>query len=67
MTADVQRQYWANFAETGPGLRFRFESLPASLLFSVSFLRGAYLVNEGNPRRPNYNELRVGIWYAFTH
>jgi tetratricopeptide (TPR) repeat protein len=67
VTADVQRQYWANFAETGPGLRFRFESLPASLLFSVSFLRGAYLVNEGNPRRPNYNELRVGIWYAFTH
>ena len=67
VTADVQRQYWANFAETGPGLRFRFESLPASMLFSVSFLRGAYLVNEGNPRRPNYNELRVGIWYAFTH
>ena len=67
VTADVQRQYWANFAETGPGLRFRFESLPASMLFSVNFLRGAYLVNEGNPRRPNYNELRVGIWYAFTH
>jgi Tfp pilus assembly protein PilF len=67
VTADVQRQYWANFAETGPGFRFRFESLPASLLFSVSFLRGAYLVNEGNPRRPNYNELRVGVWYAFTH
>ena len=67
LTADVQRQYWANFAETGPGLRFRFESLPASLMFSVSFLRGVYLVNEGNPRRPNYNELRVGVWYAFTH
>jgi hypothetical protein len=67
LTVDAQGQYWANFAETGPGVRFRVESIPASLLFSVSYLRGAYLVNEGNPRRPNYNELRVGVWYAFTH
>jgi Tfp pilus assembly protein PilF len=64
ITADAKRQYWANYVETGPGVRFRFENSP--LLFSVSLLRGAYLVNEYNPRRPNYSELRVGVWYAFT-
>ena len=66
VTADRLRQYWANFAETGPGLRFRFRDLPKSVLFSVNFLRGAYLVNLDNPRRPNYFDLRIGIWYAFT-
>jgi tetratricopeptide (TPR) repeat protein len=64
-TTDTQRQYWANFVETGPGLRFKVQPLP-KMLFSVNFLRGAYLINEGNPRRPNYFDLRVGIWYAFT-
>jgi Tfp pilus assembly protein PilF len=64
VTADAQRQYWANFVETGPGLRFRFAGLPP--LFSVNLLRGAYLFNQFNPRRPNYNEVRVGVWYAFT-
>jgi hypothetical protein len=67
VTADLKSQYWANFAETGPGFKFRFEQLPASLLFSVNALRGVYLINDGNPRRPNYNEVRVGIWYAFTN
>ena len=64
VTADSQRQYWANYVETGPGVRFRFDNSP--VLFSVSLLRGAYLVNQDNPRRPNYTELRVGVWYAFT-
>ena len=65
-TADRLHQYWANYAETGPGLRFRFRDLPKSLLFSVNFLRGAYTVNQDNPRRPNFFDLRIGIWYAFT-
>ena len=65
LTADAQRQYWANFAETGPGTRFKFQSLPA-FLFSANLLRGVYLTNVGNPRRPNYNEVRVGVWYSFT-
>jgi Tfp pilus assembly protein PilF len=64
VTADAQRQYWANFIETGPGLRFRLTGMP--FLFSVNALRGAYLFNQFNPRRPNYNEVRVGVWYAFT-
>ena len=65
ITADAQHQYWANYVETGPGARFRFDKSP--VLYSVSLLRGAYLVNQYNPRRPNYTELRVGLWYAFTH
>ena len=64
LTADAKRQYWANYVETGPGVRFRFDNSP--VLFSVTLLRGAYLVNLDNPRRPNYTELRVGVWYAFT-
>jgi Flp pilus assembly protein TadD len=66
-TVDRLHQYWANYAEIGPGLRFRFSGLPKSMLFSVNFLRGAYLVNQDNPRRPNFFDLRAGFWYAFTH
>jgi len=46
-TVDSRGEYWANYVETGPGVRFRFEGLPASLLFSVNAVRGAYLLNEG--------------------
>jgi hypothetical protein len=66
VTADAQHEYWANCAETGPGLRFRFESMPAPLMFSISAMRGSYLINEGNPRGPNFYDLRIGVWYAFT-
>ncbi len=66
VTVDALGQYWANYAETGPGVKFRFESLPAPVSFSVNAMRGAYLVNQGNPHGPNFNDVRVGIWYAFT-
>ena len=62
VTTDVKTLYWANYVETGPGLRFRV----APLLFSVNVLRGVYLVNTGNPRGPNFNDLRIGVWYAFS-
>jgi hypothetical protein len=64
LTADTQREAWANFVETGPGLRISI--LPSSY-FTVNLLRGAYLVNDQNPRRPNFTDLRAGFWYAFTH
>ncbi|MGH7248945.1 MAG: tetratricopeptide repeat protein, partial [Pseudomonadota bacterium] len=35
-TADAQGQYWANYAATGPGLRFRFSNWPRSLVFTVN-------------------------------
>ncbi len=66
ITSDRLRQYWANYVESGPGFRLRFRSLPGAL-FSVNFLRGAYMVNQDNPRRPNFFDLRIGLWYAFTH
>jgi hypothetical protein len=66
VTLDVKRQYWANFVEAGPGVRIHPPGLPRSFWLSVSLLHGVYLINEGNPGRPNYNDLRVGIWYALT-
>jgi Flp pilus assembly protein TadD len=65
VTADRLHQYWANFVETGPGFRFRFHDFPQAL-FSVNFVRGAYTINLDNPRRPNFFDLRVGLWYAFS-
>ncbi len=67
LTVDRARQYWANFVETGPGFRFRAKVLPKGMLVSVNAVRGVYLINAGNPRGPNYFDLRAGFWYAFTH
>jgi Tfp pilus assembly protein PilF len=64
--ADPKRQYWANFVETGPGVRFRFTWMPPSMLLSVDALRGVYTINRDNPRRPNFNDVRVGVWYSFS-
>jgi tetratricopeptide (TPR) repeat protein len=66
ITFDAQRQYWANSVELGPGLRFRPKILPKNSYLTVSAVRGIYLINTGNPRGPNYNDVRVGFWYAFT-
>jgi hypothetical protein len=65
-TVDRLGQYWANFVESGPGVRFRVPALPKSMLFSMNFMRGVYTINAGNPRRPNFYDVRVGFWYAFT-
>jgi tetratricopeptide (TPR) repeat protein len=66
LTFDVKRQYWANFVETGPGFRFHPPHTPPSLAITAGLVRGVYLVNEDNPRRPNFVDFRVGIWYAIT-
>ena len=65
-TFDLKSQYWANFAETGPGFRIHPKSFPAPIWFNASAVHGVYLRNAGNPGRPNYNDFRLGIWYAFT-
>ena len=67
LTTDLNRQYWANFYELGPGFRFRWAHMPPSLLFSVNVMRGVQTVNQGNPRGPVFFDLRAGVWYAFTH
>lgn len=66
ITADVKRQYWANFAEGGTGLRFRWAALPPPVFFNVQVTRGVQLINTGNPRRPNFYDVRIGFWYAIT-
>lgn len=66
LTFDVKKQYWANFAETGPGLRFHPPHTPPSLAVTVVGVRGVYLTNVSNPRGPNFYDFRVGIWYALT-
>ncbi|HWC95710.1 MAG TPA: tetratricopeptide repeat protein, partial [Candidatus Sulfopaludibacter sp.] len=49
ITLDIRSQYWANFGETGPGLRLRHSSMPPSMYVTLNLLRGAYLINAGNP------------------
>jgi hypothetical protein len=64
LTADLRREQWANFTETGPGIRYR---LPRSAMMSLDFLRGAYTRKGGHPHGPNFFDLRMGLWYAFTY
>jgi tetratricopeptide (TPR) repeat protein len=64
ITADTQRQQWANFMETGPGLRI---VLMPSSYFTLNYLRGTYLIDDASGRRPAFNDLRTGFWYAFSH
>jgi Flp pilus assembly protein TadD len=66
-TTDVRRLAWANTIEQGPGIRFRVPGLPKSMLFSTSALEGTYTVMKDNPRPKRYNDLRIGLWYAFSH
>jgi len=65
-TTDVERQWWGNFAETGPGVRVRWDGLPPNVSLRMDLLRGAYLVNRDNPHRPNFWDLRASLWYAIT-
>jgi len=66
-TMDNKRQAWANFAEAGPGIRFRWPFMPASLMFSVNVLRGAYTMPQNTGSKPNFFDVRAGFWYAATH
>jgi tetratricopeptide (TPR) repeat protein len=66
LTADTNRQHWANYVEAGPGIRFHLPNAPKNLLFSVNILRGVYLVSDGLPQHANFNDLRAGFWYAIT-
>jgi hypothetical protein len=62
VTIDAKRQDWANFVETGPGLRL---PIAQSMYLTFNLLRGAYLI-ENASRRATFNDLRAGFWYAFT-
>jgi len=66
LTVDQKREPWANFFETGPGVRFRVASMPSSLYLTVNYLRGNYTI-PGDAYGPTFNDFRAGFWYAFTH
>ncbi|HUQ95732.1 MAG TPA: tetratricopeptide repeat protein [Bryobacteraceae bacterium] len=61
LTVDRNREAWANFFDSGPGLRFRFKRMPPSMLWTVDLLRGRYLTKEGT-----YYDVRAGVWYAIS-
>ena len=66
LTLDANRAYWANYFETGPGFRMRVPGVSSPMDFSVSVVRGVHLENAANPMRPNYYDIRVGLWYSFA-
>jgi Flp pilus assembly protein TadD len=66
LTFDAKRQYWASFFEVGIGYRVHLPGTPPSLSFTIAEMRGIYLINEDNPWKPNYTDLRASAWYAFT-
>ena len=63
---DSKNQYWANTVEMGPGIKLHLFWMPPAMYFATDFLRGVYTDNRYNPRRPNYNDVRVSLWYAIT-
>ncbi|HUP03433.1 MAG TPA: tetratricopeptide repeat protein [Bryobacteraceae bacterium] len=62
MTFDLKRQSWANFLETGPGVKLAGGPLPKGAYFTFNALRGRYTVGGA----PGFTDLRVGVWYAVT-
>ncbi|GAB4364035.1 MAG: hypothetical protein OHK0021_07830 [Bryobacter sp.] len=66
LTMDAKRQDWANFVETGPGLRLQIAPLPKGLYFSVDYLEGWHLLPTAPGRARRFRDLRAGLWYAFT-
>lgn len=63
VTVDRKREVWANFAETGPGLRVSGAAFPEPMYFTFNVLRGAYLAGG----RAWYSDFRAGVWYAISH
>lgn len=66
VTTDLRRQAWANSGETGPGVKFRLDGMPQSMYFTLSALRGRYLRDIPEGRTLMFNDLRAGVWYAFS-
>jgi hypothetical protein len=66
VTFDVRRMDWANYVETGPGVRLRWPFLPRSLFVTVDAVRGIYTVPQHGYRRPVFADVRAGFGYAVT-
>lgn len=66
VTMDQKRQPWANFFESGPGVRFHFYPMPSAMYFTANYLRGNYTM-QGAPGGQTFTDIRAGFWYAFTY
>ncbi|HVW11595.1 MAG TPA: tetratricopeptide repeat protein [Bryobacteraceae bacterium] len=66
LTFDAGGQHWANFSETGPGIRLHPGWLPPTVWIGVETLRGQYLRGGGPMGESGFHDVRIGIWYAFT-
>lgn len=66
LTLDAKEQYWANFSETGPGVRLHPAWLPPPVWIGVEALRGQYLRGKGPMGESSFHDVRLGVWYAFT-
>ena len=67
MTMDLKNQYWANTAEVGPGLRLRLPGMPKNVYLLGDYLLGYYTRLDLNPPSPRYHDIRIGLWYSFSH
>jgi Tfp pilus assembly protein PilF len=67
LTADARRMDWANYAEFGPGVRFRPPGLPPGFYLFADVVRGLHTVYTDTSRPRRYTDFRAGVWYAFTH
>lgn len=66
VTVDTKSEYWANFVETGPGVRVRLPGLPPGMMLRADVVRGVMMRNRFNPLGPNFWDVRTGFWYAFS-
>jgi len=64
--SDFKRQAWANFLETGPGVRFRWSWMPPSVSLTFSALRGHHTIKRIDGRPNTYTDFQAGLWYAHT-
>ncbi|HUA62159.1 MAG TPA: tetratricopeptide repeat protein [Verrucomicrobiae bacterium] len=66
LTFDSGRQVWANFMETGLGVKVHAAFMPDSMYVILTAVRGAYLFQDFNPLHRPYTDLKAGVWYAFA-
>lgn len=67
---DTKSEYWANSVELGPGVRIHLHWMPRNVYWTTDFLRGVYLegpyLDSHFHQHANYDDVRVGFWYAAT-
>ncbi len=66
VNTDLKNQYWANTAEVGPGVRLHVPFMPPNAYFLTDYMHGFYLRPDEYTPKHSYQDLRIGLWYAFS-